>query len=109
MQQTVSTDPSRIVLEAIARRICVEAIYNGGTVRLAPHILYSRHDDLFIDAVTVARDGRTPRERKLGTFKLLGLRALALAGEPFDPLPDFEPQDPKYDGTGLFAVELARA
>ena len=32
------------MLEAIARRRCLEAVYNRMNVRLAPHILYTRHD-----------------------------------------------------------------
>src|ERR1700709_2517947 len=71
--QSGAMSSSRIVLEAIARRRCLEATSNRMTVRLAPHLLYPPHDDLFVAAVTVERAGRPPRERKLGTFKLAGL------------------------------------
>ncbi|HVQ09967.1 MAG TPA: hypothetical protein VMS43_16190 [Allosphingosinicella sp.] len=93
-----------ILLEAIALRTCVRAVYNGGRVTLAPHILYQRHDELFIDAITIERDDRPPREVKLGTFKLSGLRNLALAGRPFAPEPSFDPGDPRYASATLFAV-----
>lgn len=96
---------SRILLEAIALRTCVEATYNRMKVRLAPHILYTRHDELFVDAVTLARDGRPPRETKLGTFKLAGLKEIALAGQRFQREPVFDPADRKYAGVTLFAVE----
>jgi len=92
-----------ILLEAIALRTCVRAVYNGGAVTLAPHILYQRHDDLFVDAITVERDNRPPREVKIGTFKLAGLRNLELAGRPFAPEPSFDPGHPRYVGA-LFAV-----
>ena len=52
---------SRLLLEAIALKTCVEGIYNRMTVKLAPHILYTRHDELYVDAVTVERDGTPPR------------------------------------------------
>ena len=97
---------SRIVLEAIARRRCLEATYNRMTVRLAPHILYTRHDELFVDAVTVARDGQRPRETKLGTFKLDGLRDPAVAGQQFRLEPGFDPGDAKYAGVTLLAAEM---
>jgi len=97
---------SRIVLEAIARRRCLEAVYNRMAVRLAPHILYTRHDELFVDAVTVERDGRRPREIKLGTFKLDGLRDPAVAGQAFRIEPGFDPGDSKYAGVTLLAAEM---
>lgn len=96
--------PNRILLEAIALRTCVTATYNGGVVLLAPHILYTKHDDLFIDAVTLERAGQPPREIKLGTFKIAGLKDLAPAARTFDPFPDFQPNDPRYAGTTLFVV-----
>jgi len=97
---------SRIVLEAIARRRCLEATYNRMTVRLAPHILYTRHDELFVDAVTVESDGRRPRETKLGTFKLAGLREPAVAGPAFNLEPGFDPGDSRYAGVTLLAAEM---
>ena len=96
---------SRIVLEAIARRRCLEATYNRTSVRLAPHILYTRHDELFVDAVTVERDGQRPRETKIGTFKLDGLRDPAVAGQPFRLERSFDPGDAKYAGVTLLAAE----
>ena len=97
---------SRIVLEAIARRRCLKAVYNRAAVRLAPHILYTRHDELFVDAVTLEHDGRKPRETRLGTFKLAGLREPAVADQPFGLEPAFDPRDPRYDGVTLLAAEM---
>lgn len=97
-------DTNRIVLEAIALGRCIEAVYNRMKVTLAPHILYTRHDELYVDAVTVARDGRPPREVKLGAFKLTGLREIALADQSFEREPIFDPGDSKYAGVTLFAV-----
>jgi len=97
---------TKILFEAIALNKCVEAVYNRMVVTLAPHILYTRHDELFIDAVTLERDGQPPRELKLGTFKLVGLKDLALGERPFTPSTLFNPADAKYAGVTLFAVEL---
>ena len=97
-------DTNRIILEAIALGTCIEAIYNRMKVRLAPHILYTRHDELYVDAVTVEREGQPPREVKLGTFKLAGLKEVALAGQRFQREPIFDPGESKYAGVTLFAV-----
>lgn len=100
-------ESSKLLLEAIALQKCIAATYNRMRVKLAPHVLYTRHDELFIDAVTVERDGQHPREVKLGTFKLAGLTELEFAGRTFLPEPRFNPNDEKYEGTTLFAVEIA--
>jgi hypothetical protein len=94
-----------ILFEAIALKRCVEATYNSMAVQLAPHILYARGERLFVDAVTIARDGRPPRETKLGTFHLAGLKDVALGGRAFQPAPLFDPAAEKYAGTTLFAVD----
>jgi hypothetical protein len=104
MMSATAAPPNRILLEAIAMRTCITATYNGGVVLLAPHILYTRHDELFIDAVTVEREGRPPREVKLGTFKLAGLKDIAAAPRPFEPFAEFDAQESRYAGTTLFAV-----
>ena len=96
--------PNRQFLEAIATRRCVAATYNRMRVKLAPHILYTRHDEMYVDAVTVEREGQPPREIKFGTFKLAGLKDVALSDKPFNPDPAFDPATAKYDGVTLFTV-----
>jgi hypothetical protein len=98
-------DTNKLVLQAIAMRTCIEATYNREEVKLAPHILYTRHDELYVDAVTVERRGLPPRETKLGTFKLAGLAVSGLAPRSFEPYAVFDPEDDKYEGVTLFAVE----
>ena len=98
--------PEKILFEAFALRKCVTATYNRMQVRLAPHILYTRHDELFIDAVTVERDGQPPKELKLGSFKLAGLTGLALGTQTFLPASVYDPHAARYEGASLFAVEL---
>jgi hypothetical protein len=92
------TDANRVVVfEAIARRMCVDAVYNRMMMRLSPHILYTRHDDL-------SRDGQPPRELKIGTFKLSGLRDMVVTEVPFVPQRIFDPSDARYRDVTLFAV-----
>jgi hypothetical protein len=103
MKQNMGME-SRIVLEAIAMHKCLRAVYNRAAIKLAPYILYTRHDELFVDAVTIERDGQPPRELKLGTFKLAGLKELAIVGTEFKPQPIFNPADARYEGVTLLAV-----
>ncbi|CAH0349195.1 hypothetical protein BH11PSE5_BH11PSE5_21590 [soil metagenome] len=98
-------DTNRIFFEAIALRKCVQATYNRTVAMLAPHILYTRHDELYLDAVTVEREGQPPRELKLGTFKLAGLKDVLITNTPFDRMPLYDPKDPKYEGVTVFAVD----
>lgn len=96
--------------EAIALHKCLSATYNKMVVKLAPHILYTRHDEMFIDAVTIEREGRPPRELKLGTFKLTGLNDVALLDETFEAMHGlYDQNDEKYKGVTLFAVEPENA
>lgn len=103
---TAPVNANALLLQAIALKQCVEATYNRMRVRLAPHILYTRHDDVFVDAVTLEREGQPPREIKLGTFKLMGLKDIVVSDAAFTPdLGLFNPRDEKYDGVTLFVVE----
>lgn len=96
--------PTAILIEAIARRRCVTATYNRQATLLAPHIVYTKHGDLFVDAVTVEREGKPPREIKLGAFKLAGLTGLALTSRAFTANPLFDAGDFKY-AEAVFAVQ----
>jgi hypothetical protein len=97
--------PVPTMFEAIVRLRTVSATYNRGVVTLAPHALYTRHDEMYVDAVTLERDGKPPREVKLGTFKLDGLNDLSLTGQAFAPSTLFSSGEEKYSGTLLMAVE----
>lgn len=82
------TDPpsaSDLLEQAIAKRVCVTALYNRGQATLAPHSLFERHGELYLRALTVDYDGRKPKEPRLGTFKLAGLSSLALTRKLFSP------------------------
>ena len=95
--------PDQLIRSAIRTRSCVRAVYNRGAIRMAPHALYSRHGDLFVDGVVLERDGQPPREAKLGTFKLDGLKELASALVRFDPHSLFDPAAEKYAEVELIA------
>lgn len=73
-------------------------------MKLAPHVLYSKNNALFIDAVTLEKHGEPPREKKLGAFHLLGLNDLALTDQRFEIDTLFEPAAEKYEGVTLFMV-----
>lgn len=94
-----------IALEAIVRQRCLSATYNRTRMILAPHILYTRNEALYVDAVVISREGMLPREEKVGTFKLDGLKDLALTERPFTISSLFDRTLDKYDGVTLMAVE----
>ena len=100
-------DTTPTIFEAIVKRLAIAATYNRGEVTLAPHIIYTRHGELYIDAVTIERDGKPPKEVKLGTFKLAGLSPLRLTARRFERSDLFSESDPKYAGVALMAVEPA--
>lgn len=96
-----------IIFEAIVKMQAVSAMYNRGEVVLAPHVIYTRHDELYVDATTVERDGKPPREEKMGTFKLAGLGALRLTPRRFTLSSLFERDAEKYQNVALMMVEPA--
>jgi hypothetical protein len=92
------------LMEAIARQQIVVTRYNGQKIRLAPHLLFERHGDLFVGALNLDKSWLEDHERRLGQFKLSGLGAAELLDETFDPLPSFEHAAPRADDTLLLAV-----
>lgn len=95
------------IFAAIVKQLCVNATYNRDKVVLAPHIAYTRHGELYVDAITVARNGMLPREEKLGTFKVSGLGEPRLTGRDFGVSALYEPEAERYAGCALVAVEVA--
>lgn len=79
-------------MEAIARTVLLTARYNGQTLTLAPHALFARRGDLFISALNLTKNWRSPEERRLGQFKLAGLADVERTQEPFEALPNFAMQ-----------------
>jgi len=100
------TPSADLLAEAIRRKLCVSAVYNKTTMQIAPHILYTRHDEPFLDGVVLLRDGKTPAELKLGTFKLTGLNSLSLTVDNFSVQPLFDAADAKYEGVTLAKVAI---
>ena len=99
------TGPVPTILEGIVRRLCLTASYNRGSVTLAPHILYTKHDVLHLDAVAVERDGKPPKEMKLGTYRLSGLSEVSLTDRGFAAVEMFDPNDPRYHDVTLMMVD----
>lgn len=92
------------LMEAIARRRMVTAHYNGNVMRLAPHQMFERRGDLFISALNLSKNWRSPEDWKLGHYKLDGLAVTELQDEEFEPLASFEAAAPHEDDTLLLAV-----
>jgi hypothetical protein len=99
-------ETNALIFEAIATRKCLAATYNRMHILLAPHILYTKHDELYLDGVTVKRDGALPKEVKMGAFKVIGLKDLELSEQDFTPHRVWNAQDEKYSGVTVFAVAI---
>ena len=95
---------NQLLLEAIALKKCVTATYNNVAMKLAPHVLYSKNNALFIDAITLEKHGEPPREKKLGAFHLLGLNDLKLTEQLFEMDALFQADAEKYAGVTLFMI-----
>lgn len=95
---------NRAILEAIALKKCLTGTYNSTSFLLAPHILYTRRDLVYLDAVPLMKNGNPPREPKMATFKVDGMADIALADDPFEVSELYDSTLEKYVGTTLFAV-----
>lgn len=96
-----------VLLEAIVKQQAVAVIYNRTAAIIAPHILYTRHGDLHVDAVTIERDGKPPKEVKLGTYKLAGLSAVRITPRRFAISTLFDPAAERYAGEAVMRVDQA--
>jgi hypothetical protein len=96
---------TRLILEAIALKKCLMATYNRVDMKLAPHVLYTRHGDLHMDAVALTKAGAPPKYKKLGAFRLSGLSHVALTDEHFAVDALYLPDAERYAGETLLAIE----
>lgn len=104
MQQSQADTDSRIVIEAIAKRLLLRADYNGVPLHLAPHQLYERHGDLHIGAINTAKVWREGEAPRLGSFKLAGLRNLSLTADSFEPVAGLGQDLPREGDKLILAV-----
>ncbi|WP_088308093.1 hypothetical protein [Novosphingobium sp. B 225] len=104
MPATLPDSPERTCLEAIATRKLIRADYNGAELKLAPHLLFDRHGDLYLGAFNPAKARRSDAEPALGYFKLAGLHNLALTDDAFEPLEGVDLTVPRESDTLVFAV-----
>ncbi|MFD1610514.1 hypothetical protein ACFSCW_01715 [Sphingomonas tabacisoli] len=89
VRKSLGVQPGRAVVAAAMRnRRCLRGRYNGGSVVLAPYLLYERHEIPHLAALTVSRDGKVGRAEKLSVYRLPGLTDLELTGELFEPVPE---------------------
>ncbi len=98
---------TQLLIDAITNKKCVSATYNGVEMILAPHVLYTKHEATFVDAITLARNGQPPREKKLGSFNISGLKLLALTPQDFETDRLFDRTLAKYVAVTLRMVERA--
>ena len=92
------------LIEAVARKQTVEARYNGVMIKLAPHLIFERHGDLFVSALNMTKTWRTDEEPRLGQFKIAGLRDISLLEEPFDALPTYDGAAPRSDDVVVLTI-----
>lgn len=93
------------VFEAIVKQQAIAATYNRGTVTLAPHIVYTKHGEFYLDALTLERDGKPPREPKIGAFKIAGLSGMRVTPRRFTRSELFNPAEERYKGVTLLTIE----
>lgn len=91
------SDARLTLIEAVARKQAVEARYNGTVIKLAPHLIFERHGDLFISALNMSKTWRADEEPRLGQFKIAGLKDIALLDEAFDAVAAYDGTAPRSD------------
>lgn len=106
-QPEASATRMDILCQAITQKLCVAATYNGKALTLAPHIVFTKHDDPFLGAVTVEQDGKKPKMAKLGAFKLAGLTDIVATTREFVPQRSFRADDPQYSGNTVCILQPA--
>jgi hypothetical protein len=106
MQNSPDSPPTveRVLIEAIALKRLVAAVYNGSEMLLAPHQLFARHGALFVSALNTGRNWRSEEERRLGHFKVDGLSGVRMEPDSFEPLPTFDASPPREDDQHLFSI-----
>ena len=92
------------LMEAVARQQAVVARYNGASIKLAPHLIFERHGDLFVSAFNMSKGWKTEDERRLGQFKVAGLTGVELLAEPFDALPSYDGAPPRTDDVAVLTI-----
>lgn len=98
-------DQARLkIMAAIAHRQLVTTRYNGGSMKLAPHILFERHGELFLSALNLGKAWRSEEEQRFGQFKLAGMNSIEILDEAFEPKPLFTPETPRPSDTLVLAV-----
>ena len=73
------------VLKGIARRCIVKVRYNGQCLNSA-HLMFERHGDLSVRAVSWGKNRRDGDGPRFGLFKLAGLADAELLEATFEPL-----------------------
>ena len=98
------TSPRLTLMEAITRKRAVKALYNGAVIKLAPHQIFERHGDLFLTAVNLSKKWRADEERRLGQFKLAGLKDVAPLEEAIASLPSYDGKLPRPEDILILSI-----
>lgn len=98
------TSPRLTLMEAIARKRAVKALYNAAVIKLAPHQIFDRHGDLFLTALNLSKNWRNDEERRLGQFKFAGLKDVELLEEAITTLPSFDGMLPRTDDVLILSI-----
>jgi hypothetical protein len=91
-------------MEAIARKRAVTALYNGAVIKLAPHQIFERHGDLFVTALNLSKNWRADEERRLGQFKLAGLKDVTPLEEAIASLPSYDGKLPRPEDILILSI-----
>ncbi|WP_145201515.1 hypothetical protein [Sphingobium sp. B2] len=85
-----------ILARTIEEKQCARWTYNRTDMLAAPQAIYRRNDSLYCDAVVIERDGVSPVEYKLGSFRLAGMLAVKPIVTPADYWPHLDLTDSRY-------------
>lgn len=104
MQHPSTLDHAQAMLaDAMRERRMIMAVYNGSTLKLAPHTIVLRNDAFYVGALNPAKNRCVHEDPALGYFKVDGLSQVSLLDERFDPLPE-DARVPVREGDRVIAA-----
>ncbi|HEY8604805.1 hypothetical protein [Tsuneonella suprasediminis] len=99
------TEKLKLLGEAISRRQIIEASFNGGFLRLAPHQVFVRREALYLAAFNGEKSCRYDEESAFGGYNLAGFSGVSVTDQTSEPLSYFDQAGTRLGDPVLLTIE----